>query len=188
MVVTIRPAKPEDGVLAAPLIVDAIDEIANRLTGEEDSEKVLEMLDELFKRTANRHSYLNTYVAELDGAFAGIMVAYGGDKAETLDKNLEKWLADKGAAVPTIEVEARADEFYIDTICSSRAHRGQGVGTALLNHADIVAKEKGYHKVSLSVEKQKVRARQLYERVGFKFSEPWMIIGEEFDHLVKELH
>lgn len=188
MVVTIRPAKPEDGVLAAPLIVDAIDEIANRLTGEEDSEKVLQMLDELFKRTANRHSYLNTYVAELDGEFAGVMVVYGGDKAETLDKNLEKWLADKGAAVPTIEVEARPDEFYIDTICSSRAHRGQGVGTALLNHADIVAKEKGYHKVSLSVEKQKVRARQLYERVGFKFSEPWMIIGEEFDHLVKELH
>ncbi|WP_010291007.1 GNAT family N-acetyltransferase [Kurthia massiliensis] len=187
MTVNIRQAKPEDGVLAAPLIVDAIGEIADHLTGETDPTRILEALATLFARTDNRHSYLNTYVAEVDDNFAGIMVVYGGDQAPTLDGNLEKWLRAKGATVPVIEIEARPDEFYIDTICTDPAYRGHGVGTALLHYADEAAKQKGYSKVSLSVEQQKKRARALYERVGFVYSEPWMIIGEEFDHLVKNV-
>lgn len=187
MTVTIRQATPEDGVLAAPLIVDAIGEIADHLTGETEQQRILAALATLFARTDNRHSYLNTYVAEVDGGFAGIMVVYGGDVAPVLDANLEKWLQAKGASVPVIEVEARPDEFYIDTICTDPAYRGKGVGTALLNYADTAAKAKGYSKVSLSVEREKKRARALYERVGFEFSEPWMIIGEEFAHLVKRV-
>lgn len=187
MDVIIRQAKPEDAVAAAPLIIDAIGEIADHLTGETVSEKIIEGLIELFQRTDNRHSYLNTHVAELDGQVAGIMVTYGGDQAPELDHNLENWLREKGATVPTIEIEARPDEFYIDTICASPNHRGHGIGTKLLQYADVAAKQKGYTKVSLSVEKQKVRARHLYEKVGYVYSEPWMIIGEEFDHLVKPL-
>lgn len=187
MELIIRKASPEDAAAAAPLIIDAIGEIADHLTGETTHEKIIEGLIELFKRTDNRHSYLNTHVAQLDNQVAGIMVTYGGDEAAELDRNLENWLRAKGAAVPTIEIEARPDEFYIDTICASKNHRGHGIGTALLQYADVVAKEKDYDKLSLSVEKAKVRARHLYEKVGYVYSEPWMIIGEEFDHLVKKI-
>ncbi|MGG0656122.1 N-acetyltransferase family protein [Rummeliibacillus pycnus] len=187
MEITVRPAQLTDATYAAPLIIDAIGEIANRLTGEDELQAILTELEVLFKRTDNRHSYKNTYVAEIAGEVAGIMVVYGGDQAPTLDNNLEKWLTAKGATIQSIEVEARTDEFYIDTICTAQQFRGQGVGTVLLKYADIVAKEKGYHKVSLSVEKPKERARHLYEKMGFVFSEPWTIIGEEFDHMVKEV-
>lgn len=187
MDINVRLARLDDAPFVAPLIVDAIDEIANRLTGEDEPKAILDSLEELFKRTDNRHSYKNTYIAENDGGVAGIMVVYGGDQAAVLDGNLEQWLVTKGANVKTIEVEARPDEFYIDTICTAPQFRGHGVGTTLLKHADTIAKEKGYQKVSLSVEKQKERARHLYEKMGFVFSEPWMIIGEEFDHMVKEV-
>lgn len=187
MDITVRPARLDDAPFVAPLIVDAIDEIANRITGEDEPKAILKSLEELFKRTDNRHSYKNTYIAENNGEVAGIMVVYGGDQATILDSNLEKWLAAKEAMVQTIEVEARPDEFYIDTICTAPQYRGHGVGTTLLKYADKIAKEKGYEKVSLSVEKQKERARHLYEKMGFVFSEPWMIIGEEFDHMLKEI-
>lgn len=187
MDITVRPARLDDAPFVAPLIVDAIDEIANRITGEDEPKAILDSLEELFKRTDNRHSYKNTYIAEINSGVAGIMVVYGGDEATILDSNLEKWLAAKGAMVQTIEVEARPDEFYIDTICTAPQYRGHGVGTTLLKYADKIAKEKGYQKVSLSVEKQKERARHLYEKMGFVYSEPWMIIGEEFDHMVKEI-
>ncbi|WP_397536777.1 GNAT family N-acetyltransferase [Rummeliibacillus pycnus] len=187
MDITVRPAQLADAPFVAPLIVDAIDEIANRLTGEDEPRAILNELEVLFKRSDNRHSYKNTYIAEITGEIAGIMVVYGGDKAPTLDSNLENWLVSKGAEIQTIEVEARPDEFYIDTICTAPHFRGHGVGTTLLKYADIIAKEKGYHKVSLSVEKQKERARHLYEKMSFTYAEPWMIIGEEFDHMVKEV-
>ena len=179
MDINVREAKLADAPFVAPLIVEAIDEIANRLTGEDEPKAILNSLEELFTRTDNRHSYKNTYIAEINGGVAGIMVVYGGDEAPLLDKNLETWLAAKGARVQTIEVEAREDEFYIDTICTAKQYRGHGVGTTLLQYADHIAKEKGYQKVSLSVEKQKVRARHLYEKMGFVFSEPWMIIGRK---------
>lgn len=187
MDITVRPAKLSDAPFVAPLIIDAIDEIGNRLTGEDEPQAILKSLEELYKRTDNRHSYKNTFVAEAKNELAGIMVVYGGEQAPILDGNLEKWLTAKDAEIQTVEVEARPDEFYIDTICTAPKFRGHGVGTTLLKYADIVAKNNGYSKISLSVEKQKDRARHLYKKMGFIYSEPWLIIGEEFDHMVKSL-
>lgn len=185
MEIKVRQAQIKDGSKVAPLIVDAIGEIANRITGEETPEAVIEGLIELFEREDNRNSYLNTYVAECNGEVAGMMIVYGGDQAVSLDAQLEKWLAAKNAPVQTIEVEANPDEFYIDTVCVDPQFRGQGIGTILLKYAETLCKEQGYPKLSLSVELQKKRARHLYEKIGYVYSEPWMIIGEEFDHMVK---
>lgn len=187
MDIKVRKSTLQDAPSIPPLIIDAIGEIANRITGEETEEKITAALIELFKREDNRNSHLNTYIAEHDGQVAGMMIIYGGDKAIELDAQLENWLASKNAPIQTIEVEARPDEYYIDTICVHPNFRGQGIGTILLNHAELLCKEAGYSKLSLSVELEKKRARHLYEKIGFVFSEPWMIIGEEFDHMVKEI-
>lgn len=185
MNVHVRNSKIQDGSAIAPLIVDAIGDIANRITGENEPAAILKSLIELFERTDNRNSHLNTYVAEYNGEVAGMLIIYGGDQAIHLDAQLEKWLTNKKAPIQTIEIEARPDEFYIDTVCVNPAFRGHGIGTILLNYAETLCKEKGYSKLSLSVEKEKVRARNLYEKIGFVYAEPWMIIGEEFDHMVK---
>ncbi|GEK32967.1 GNAT family N-acetyltransferase [Kurthia sibirica] len=188
MNITVRRAQLADGPAVAPLIIDAIGDIAQRITGETNPQAVTAGLIELFNREDNRNSHLNTYIADNNGQVAGILVIYGGDEAIQLDANLEKWLAAKNAPIQTIEVEARADEFYIDTLCVNSAFRGQGIGTILLNYAEKLCAEKGYKKLSLSVEQEKVRARQLYEKIGYVYAEPWMIIGEEFDHMIKEIH
>ncbi|MEG0380735.1 MAG: GNAT family N-acetyltransferase, partial [Kurthia sp.] len=62
MSITIRQAQPQDAQTVVPLIIDAIGDIANRLTGEQEPAAIERELAVLFKREDNRHSYLNTFV------------------------------------------------------------------------------------------------------------------------------
>lgn len=186
MEIIIRQAQQTEASKIAPLIYDAIGEIANRLTGEHTAEAILNTLTELVTRTDNRHSYLNTHVALQGDQLLGIVVLYDGLSVKALDANLAAWLKEKKVTAP-IDIEAHDDEYYIDTICVAPAARGLGIGTQLLVYAEQVAREKGYQKLSLNVEVEKEKARALYERLGFVITEPWTIIDEPFHHMVKAL-
>lgn len=184
---SIRPALPEDADFAVPLIIEAIGAIACRLTGEQQEENIIQTLIILFKQETNRHSYLYTWIAEQKGVPAGVLVLYDGQKGEELDAFLSIWLKENGSSVSFLDKEAYSDEWYIDTICVHPAFRGQGIGTILLDHAEKTAKQHGSQKLALNVEIEKKRAQMLYERKGFKVTEPWTIIGEPFLHMVKQI-
>ena len=48
------------------------------------------------------------------------------------------------------------------------AHRSRGIGTALIEHMERVAGERGYSVVELRVERTNERARELYARLGYE--------------------
>jgi len=181
----IRKAVPFDAEKVVPLIIDAIGDIAERMTGENEPLEIEQSLCELFRRSDNPHSYLYTYVAEIDDDVAGTMVVYSGKIAPQLDKNLSKWLSEKGAEVSEIDPESLADELYINTICVDPNFRGKGIGSQLLAFAEDVAKRENISKVSLNVETEKDAAIRLYKRSGYEIVSPWTIIGEPFHHMVK---
>ncbi len=183
--VQIRQATPADAEKAAPLIIDAIGDIAKRMTGEIEPKKIAQSMCELFKRNNNPHTYRVTYIAELNGDIAGTMVVYSGQEAPQLDQNLSAWLKEKGAEVFEIDAESLPDELYINTISVNPRFRGKGIGTQLLHYAEEIAKKEGIAKLSLNVEIGKEQAIRLYERVGFKIVSPWTIIGEPFHHMIK---
>ncbi|EON74107.1 GNAT family N-acetyltransferase [Lysinibacillus sphaericus] len=187
MSISIRQAQPQDAHAVVPLIIDAIGDIANRLTGEQTPEAVEQALIVLFKREDNRHSYLNTFVAVEDEQVLGILVYYNGEQAIDMDANLVKWLEAKNAPSIVIDKEAHEDEYYIDTICVAPEARGKGIGTLLLQFAIEQTEKLGFTKLSLNVETQKEDARRLYERTGFVITEPWSIIDEPFHHMVKQI-
>lgn len=60
------------------------------------------------------------------------------------------------------------DRLVLDGICVDRAHRGGGIGTALLGAAEQHARERGLHAVRLSVVDNNPRAEKLYRRCGFR--------------------
>ncbi|SOC42444.1 GNAT family N-acetyltransferase [Ureibacillus acetophenoni] len=190
MTIIIRNATQEDVNQVAPLIYDAIGDIANRLTGESSEHKILEQLELLFCQNDNRHSYLNTYVAvnEIDSLkILGILVLYSGEDGIKMDTALQNWLKIKHGKTIKIDQEAHLDEFYVDTICVHEKCRGLGIGTKLLQFAEEIAMQKGFTKISLNVETKKDNARRLYESIGYVVTEPWTIIDEPFHHMVKKL-
>ncbi|MFF5995738.1 GNAT family N-acetyltransferase [Lysinibacillus sp. KU-BSD001] len=183
----IRQATPQDAPHIAPLIYDAIGDIAGRLTGEHHLQNIMTELEELVRADDNRHTYRNTFVACANEQILGIIVLYDGQTGKELDALLMEKLQQKHASSLQIDLEAHDDEYYIDTICVASHVRGLGIGTKLLHFAEEQAVRCGYKKVSLNVDEAKIKARQLYEQQGFAVTEPWEIIGEKFYHMVKEV-
>ena len=187
MKLLVRQATAHDAEQIAPLIYEAIGDIAARLTGAQEDKAILEGLEELVRGEDSRHSHLYTYVACKEERILGIVVLYDGKTGKDIDVLLVKKLQEKHGASYHIDIEAHEDEYYIDTICVAPDARGLGIGTMLLRFAEEQARRIGHTKLSLNVEASKTKARRLYEREGFAFTEAWEIIGEPFHHMVKEL-
>ncbi|MDN7245047.1 N-acetyltransferase [Planococcus shenhongbingii] len=186
MNLTIRQATPEDAEAVAPLIINAIGDIAAHMTAESEPEAILHKVEAMIRGCNTRHSHLFTWVAEMGEAVAGTLVLYPGSKAQALDQYLIDLLEAEGHH-RTIEPEAHLDEWYIDTVSVSPQFQGQKIGTRLLSYADLLVLKAGGGKLSLNVDVEKEGAIRLYERLGFAISEPWTIIGEPFHHMVKKV-
>lgn len=180
----IRQATPSDAEAAAPLILNAIGNIANHMTAEREPDAVLGKVAAMIRGSHTRHSHRLTYIAEEAGAVAGLLVLYHGSEAEALDRFLHKELRKQGHE-RTFEPEAHQDEWYIDTVSVAPAYQGKGIGSALLHHAEAIVAGNGGGKLALNVDTGKEKVIRLYQRLGYVITEPWTIIGEPFHHMVK---
>lgn len=59
------------------------------------------------------------------------------------------------------------DEYYINNLAVFDEYRGKGYGVELLNHAEVLAREQGFKKLSLIVEFYNTHAKKVYEKFGF---------------------
>lgn len=184
MNVIIRQARPEDAEKIAPLIINAIGNIANHMTAQQEPEAVLEKVEDMIRGEYTRHSHRYTYTATVNGDIAGALVLYHGNQAAALDRFLIEQLQKQGHE-RTIEPEAHLDEWYIDTVSVDPAYQGQGIGSKLFEFAEELVLSKGGGKLSLNVDIDKEGAIRLYKRLGYSITEPWTIIGEPFHHMVK---
>ena len=143
------------------------------------------MLKDVCGQEDTHYSYRNTWIAEVDGQRAGMMIAVDGEHyREQRDKMYPqlKGLFDVafGKGWDEMEDEAKAGEFYIDSLAVSLPYRNQGVGTALIEKAKEMAKQKGISVVTLAVEPEN-RAKRLYQRLGFAYQREIEIFNEEYE-------
>jgi ribosomal protein S18 acetylase RimI-like enzyme len=73
----------------------------------------------------------------------------------------------RSAVLRLLQTDVDNDRFLIDGICVARPLRGQGVGTDLVHALIAEAGRRGYRAVRLEVVDTNIRARMLYERLGF---------------------
>lgn len=185
----IRQAKKEDVKQVVPLLLNAMYDIAFMLTGGKTEDEVAENLEYLFKKSGNRLSFENTFVKELDGRFAGIMVCYHGIDAKRLDYPIICNLRENtGKEIHFFDREAEDDEFYIDTLSVSKNFRGKGLGTDLIKGAEKISKERGYKKTSLNVDIENVRAYKLYSKLGYRVDKEILINNHKYFHMIKKIH
>ncbi|RCX23475.1 acetyltransferase (GNAT) family protein [Fontibacillus phaseoli] len=184
----IRPAKKEDCSKAAALMVDAIHDIAIALTGESNKTKVVEQMEKFFCEEVNRLSYRNCLVKTVGEQPVGIVAAYHGKDAQALDAPILKHLRNSiGGTSARLDIEADPSDYYIDMLSVSPEFGGRGYGTELLQAAIRLAREQGYRTVSLNVEENNVKARKLYERLGFEWKKDIVIHHHTFAYMVKSL-
>ncbi|SIS10551.1 Ribosomal protein S18 acetylase RimI [Peribacillus simplex] len=184
----IRKATPEDADKAAVLTRLAIKEIAEVLTGETEEERILSVLADLFRKSGNRISYENTLVSEHDGQVSGLIIAYHGKDAESLDEPIVKQLRMKMKDPSvTLDKEAEMRDFYLDTVSVDPNFQGKGIGSALIQYVEEYAKHKGYPRISLVVENENEAANRLYSRLGYMEMKTISISGHEFRYMVKEI-
>lgn len=74
----------------------------------------------------------------------------------------------RAACLRLLNREVDNARFLFDGICVARAARGQGIGAALIKAAAVHAATLGYRELRLDVIDTNIRARALYERLGFR--------------------
>ena len=148
-------------------------------------------LKEVCAQEDTHYSYRNTWIAEVDGEQAGMMIAVNGEHyREQRDRMYPqlKGLFDIafGEGWDDMEDEAKAGEFYIDSLAVSLPYRSHGVGTALIEKAKEMAKEQGIGVVTLAVEPTNP-AKKLYRKLGFAYQRGIEIFNEEYELYAAEI-
>ena len=139
-------------------------------------------------RDSGNFSYVNAWLAEVDGTVAGCVLGYPADPAPAeIDPDTPPVL------VPLLELEGLAPgSWYLNVLATYADHRGKGIGSALLSHAETVARQAGHRSVSLIAEDTHQDALRLYAAKGFAevarrpvVSGDWAVDAKEWILLVK---
>jgi ribosomal protein S18 acetylase RimI-like enzyme len=72
-----------------------------------------------------------------------------------------------GEIVGLIALGVDDDGFFVDNVAVDPAHQGAGVGKALLEHAEIAARDAGFDSIYLYTHERMVENLALYVRIGY---------------------
>jgi ribosomal protein S18 acetylase RimI-like enzyme len=73
-----------------------------------------------------------------------------------------------------IDQRTGSQQAYVFLLYIAPEHRHQGLGTALMYHAQNWAKQQGYGQISLQVFEDNDAAMQLYTKLGYQSQAKWM--------------
>lgn len=163
----------------------ALDDMTETLVGTMDKNVAEQALAYLWKCRNNRFSYEYVYEAKQNNQTLGLVTCYPAKLMErlawpTVKQLLEirKWplvsyvFKHFGAVWNLMNLrEGREDEFHIGTIATLPENHGTGIGTKLLIHAENIAKQNNFEKISLTVKQKNTLAQKLYERMGYEITD-----------------
>lgn len=115
-------------------------------------------------RETGNFSYRNAWLAEMGGDVAACLLGYPAE-AEP-----DPVASDTPAIlVPLLELEALAPgSWYLNVLATYEAFRGKGCGSALLAHAEDMARHAGRGSISLIAEDTHLDALHLYSAKGYR--------------------
>jgi len=184
----IRNAKPDDAKAVAPLIIQAMGELAKKFSHTTDAEKTLALFEYFFSQKDNQYSYENTLVFEDSGQILGSLNAYDGGKLSELRKTFTNYLRIHNNLKDfQLEEETHAGEFYFDTISVSSSAQGKGIGKQLIDAGIAWAKELGQKKIGLLVEVENDKASKLYQSKGFEIQNKKKFMGGLYHHMIYQI-
>lgn len=165
----IRPARPEDFEQVAPLIIQAMEDLACMFANTEDPQMAIPLFEYFFQQKGNQYSFENSLVWEDAGKIAGSIIAYDGALLPIYREPFLEYIAENyNVKNLVIENETLKGELYIDTLSVFPKHQGKGIGSKLLLAIKAKAKEEGHNKLGLLVDLKNPSAKKLYSALGFE--------------------
>lgn len=164
----IRAARPEDFKKVAPLIVQAMEDLACTFADTEKIEDSYPLFEYFFQKPENQYSYDHTLVYEEDGEVMGSITFYDGKLLTTYRQPFLEYITEKyNVRNLIIEDETAPEEVYIDTLSVSPAFQGKGIGKKLIAAAIAQSKLEKHRKIGLLVDYKNPKAKKLYAALGF---------------------
>jgi ribosomal protein S18 acetylase RimI-like enzyme len=115
-------------------------------------------------RETGSFSYRNAWMAEADGAVAACLLGYPAEaEPGPIDPDTPP------VFVPLLQLEALAPgSWYLNVLASYAPYRGRGLASALLAHAETVARAAGLQTISLIAADSHLDALRLYRAKGYR--------------------
>lgn len=181
----IRPATLSDVTTVVPLIIQAMDKLAQKLTNVENENVINQIFKHFFIERGNQYSFENTLVFEEEGKVLGSLNAYDGGKLPELRKPFLHYV-EKHYHVSNVNqgTETENGEFYLDSISVTPLAQGKGIGKQLIKAGIDWAKQLGHHNVGLLVEQNNLNALRLYEKMNFVIRNEKQFMGGLYHHMV----
>jgi ribosomal protein S18 acetylase RimI-like enzyme len=179
----IRVARSSDAKQIAPLLMNAMKELAIKYVNDTDPMLAIPLFERFVGKKNNQYSYENMNVYCIGDQIAGVINGYDGKDFSDLRVAFLTHVNRQFQSNLPNEAETEAGEYYIDALSVIDSCQGKGIGKALLQEAIQEAKVKGFTKVGLLVEKDNGRAAQLYMKLGFEVVAEKEFLGESYLHL-----
>lgn len=189
----LRPATKLDAPVIARNVMAAWGTDPSAAAPEDATGQLLQAMTQICGRDDTLYSYRHTTIAEAaDGTAVGSLTAYDGALYEPLrDVTFALLSALMGQPAPTHnDIETHAGEYYCDSLAVSPSHRGQGVATALLRHAEqqAAAAAAEVNTMALAVAPDNAAAQRLYERLGYhNDGSSICLFGHTFSRMAKPI-
>lgn len=130
-----------------------------------DETSVLEVGRKRAMRDEGSFSYRNAHILEDMGQVMGMLIGYPIDDPYDMG-DVEKT---PEAFRPLAELEAQVPgSWYVNVVAVHAEHRGRGLGSRLLGHAEYVARQTRNGTMSIIFESRNLKAYRLYERLGYR--------------------
>ncbi|MGL5043209.1 MAG: GNAT family N-acetyltransferase [Culicoidibacterales bacterium] len=132
------------------------------------------------QQVAMSYKFAHVYVENAE--ILGVIWAYQYHNFPQLKENLYQFSKVNNLTFPQIEEEARASDYYIDTIAVLEKARNQEIGRKLLDFCILSAQNCNYQVISLIVEAEKTSAQKLYQSRGFKHEKTSQLYGGTYQY------
>jgi ribosomal protein S18 acetylase RimI-like enzyme len=180
----IRNAEPRDAPYVAPLLVQAMGDLATFFTSNTGKAEELNLFETFFSQKGDQYSFENTIVFEMNGEVLGSSNGYDGGKLRALKEPFIKYIKTKySIQFPVSDEETEPGEFYIDCVSVSPEEQGKGIGTQLLRAMIERGKQLNFKKIGLIVDVYNLEAKRLYTHLGFEKIKDKSFIGKRYEHL-----
>lgn len=187
----IRRAEKSDFPFVYPILKQIFEEMDMESIKSLPEDQFYDLMKLGFISDNYRYSYRRTWVYENKaGVVTAILVMYSYEDQKIIDFVLKREMPRVGLPTTTVifdDQEAWPKEWYLDALAVHPDHWGKGYASKLLDYSVIVGQKKGYHKLSLNVDKENPRAQRLYEHKGFVTTNSMTIGDRVYDHMIKEI-